>query len=211
MIPYLAPKEAARAETEIKKSRFIADIFPVSDAAEAEAAWARVRKEFYDATHHCFACRIGTGLPYEKSSDDGEPQGTAGHPMLHVLRAKDITNVCVIVTRYFGGIKLGTGGLSRAYAGSVSELLETAPLLRYVPHMRAHLSVPYDLVGLFENTIKDTDVIVASRNFAETADMICLVPTPSAETVRRNLTDLSAARIAWEDIGEEYVPLEVET
>ncbi len=209
MIPYLAPKEAARAETEIKKSRFIADIFPVSSAEEADAAWARVRKEFYDATHHCFACRVGTELPFEKSSDDGEPQGTAGHPMLRVLRAKDITNVCVIVTRYFGGIKLGTGGLSRAYTDATVQAVNTAHLLSYTPHKKVRLGIPYDLVGLFENTIKDTEILVTSREFAETAVMTCLIQTPAAEDFLQKLTDLSAARITKETLGEEYVPLEV--
>lgn len=209
MIPYLSPKEACYAETDIKKSRFLADLYPVSTIEEADAAWLRVRKKYYDATHHCFACRIGAEQPYEKSSDDGEPQGTAGHPMLHVLRAKDITDACVIVTRYFGGIKLGTGGLSRAYTEAVTTVIDRAPLLRYTPHRKFRLTMPYDLVGLFENTIRDTDILVTSREFTDTALMTCLIPSPEAEYFLKTLTDLSAARITREDLGEEYIPLEV--
>ena len=120
LIPYTAPEAPVRARTEIQKSIFIADLAPAASMEEAEAFWDACRKEFRDARHHCFACRIGAGQAREKSSDDGEPQGTAGHPMLRVLQMQDLTNTVLVVTRYFGGIKLGAGGLTRAYSGAAA-------------------------------------------------------------------------------------------
>ena len=110
LIPYRSVRTPCRKETEIKKSIFIAQLFPVETKEEAQSILETVRKNHKDAAHHCWAWRIGTIRIREKSSDGGEPQGTAGHPMLHVLQMKSLTNTLSVVTRYFGGIKLGTGG-----------------------------------------------------------------------------------------------------
>lgn len=119
LIPYRSVRTPCRKETEIKKSIFIAQLFPVETEEEAQSILETVRKNHKDAAHHCWAWRIGTVRIREKSSDGGEPQGTAGHPMLHVLQMKSLTNTLSAVTRYFGGIKLGTGGLAsiRRYSG----------------------------------------------------------------------------------------------
>lgn len=154
LIPYTAPEAPVRARTEIQKSIFIADLAPTASMEEAEAFWDARRKEFRDARHHCFACRIGAGQAREKSSDDGEPQGTAGHPMLRVLQMQDLTNTVLVVTRYFGGIKLGAGGLTRAYSGAAAGACREARLIRHTPHLSVRLTLPYDAVGLFENTRK---------------------------------------------------------
>lgn len=208
MTSYVSPAAHVRAEIEIQRSRFIADLFPVSTPEVAADILVGIRKEFYDATHHCSALRIGVELPFEKVSDDGEPQGTAGHPMLRLLQMREITNVCVVVTRYFGGIKLGTGGLSRAYAAAAGAALDAATMLRYTPHQRVRFRIPYDLVGAFENTLKDTAVLVCERDFGEEVSVICLIPTEETARFLRNVTELSAARIVSEILGEEYVPLE---
>ena len=208
MISYTSPAAHVRTEIEIQRSRFIADLFPVSSPEDAADLLAGIRKEFYDATHHCSALRIGTELPFEKASDDGEPQGTAGHPMLRLLQMRELTNVCVIVTRYFGGIKLGTGGLSRAYAAAAGAALEKSKILCYTPHRKIRFHLPYDLVGAFENALKGTAVLVRDRDFGETVSMICLIPTEETDRFLRTVTELSAARITAEALGEEYVPLE---
>ncbi len=208
MISYLSPAARARAEIEVQRSRFIADLFPVTTAEEAADILAGIRKEFYDATHHCSALRIGVEMPFEKSADDGEPQGTAGHPMLRLLQMRELTNVFVVVTRYFGVIKLGTGGLSRAYASAAGAAIEKSTILRYTPHERIRFTLPYDLVGAFENAIKDTPVIVREREFGEAVSMICLIPTEETDRFLRAVTELSAARVTAETLGEEYVPLE---
>ena len=117
-------------EIVIKKSRFLARAVHVTSVDEADAVIARVRKEFWDARHSCTALVVGPHADQQRSNDDGEPSGTAGVPMLEVLRQRDLTDVVVVVTRYFGGVLLGAGGLVRAYSSSVSEVLDRAPLVR---------------------------------------------------------------------------------
>ena len=188
LIPYTAPEAPVRARTEIQKSIFIADLAPAASMEEAEAFWDARRKEFRDARHHCFACRIGAGQAREKSSDDGEPQGTAGHPMLRVLQMQDLTNTVLVVTRYFGGIKLGAGGLTRAYR-----------LIRHTPHLSVRLTLPYDAVGLFEKYAEGTDILVTERLFTDTAAFSLLVPPESWPVHSRSLTDLTAGRARGND------------
>lgn len=176
LIAYAAPAEPFHRELEIKKSIFIAHLVPVSSEEEAQEALSGFRKQYKDATHNCYAWRIGTTRILEKSGDDGEPQGTAGHPMLHVLQMQELTNVLAVVTRYFGGIKLGAGGLTRAYSSSLSEAVKEAPIVRYTPHVHLRLTIPYNGVGGFENYIKGTDIIVKDRSFTDKAvmDFLCL-------------------------------------
>lgn len=210
LIPYTAPEAACRTQTEIQKSLFIADLVPVSSMEEAATFWDSRRKEFRDATHHCFACRIGTGQVLEKSSDDGEPQGTAGHPMLHVLQMQELTNTVLVVTRYFGGIKLGAGGLTRAYSGAAASACRSASLVTYTPHLRISLVLPYDMVGLFEKYAGDKALRVADRAFTDTVTFTLLVPPAEWEPHLRDLTNLTAGRARAETLGEEYVPLAAE-
>ena len=142
LIPYTAPRATFQKELEIKKSIFLATLIPVKNEEEAQEAIAKMKKEKRDATHNCSAYRIGTERIYEKSSDDGEPQGTAGHPMLHVLQMNELTNTLAIVTRWFGGIKLGAGGLTRAYTQSLADAVKEADLVRYTPHEKYTVSFP---------------------------------------------------------------------
>ena len=136
LIPYTAPRATFQKELEIKKSIFLATLIPVKNEEEAQEAIAKMKKEKRDATHNCSAYRIGTERIYEKSSDDGEPQGTAGHPMLHVLQMNELTNTLAIVTRWFGGIKLGAGGLTRAYTQSLADAVKGSG----VPVIEVHIS-----------------------------------------------------------------------
>ena len=110
-----------RHEYVVEKSRFITTVYPCKTEEEAQTFISRINKEFWDARHNCTAYTLGPQQEQQRSSDNGEPSGTAGKPMLEVLKKTGITNVAVVVTRYFGGIKLGAGGLIRAYAGSVAE------------------------------------------------------------------------------------------
>ena len=208
LIAYAAPAEPFHRELEIRKSIFIAHLVPVSSEEEALGALSDFRKQYKDATHNCYAWRIGTARVLEKSGDDGEPQGTAGHPMLHVLQMQELTNVLAVVTRYFGGIKLGAGGLTRAYSSSLSEAVKEAPIVRYTPHVHLRLTIPYSAVGGFENYIKGSDIIVKDRAFTDKAvmDFLCL---PEKEAVHtRFFTDLTAGKAEIEELGEEYVKME---
>lgn len=210
LIPYTAPRATFQKELEIKKSIFLATLIPVKNEEEAQEAIAKMKKEKRDATHNCSAYRIGTERIYEKSSDDGEPQGTAGHPMLHVLQMNELTNTLAIVTRWFGGIKLGAGGLTRAYTQSLSDAVKEADFVRYTPHEKYTVSFPYTTAGAFENHIKGTDIIVKDRQFSDKVTVTFLTLPDKAETHTRWLTDATGGKAEIQNDGEEYVMMEVE-
>ena len=211
LIPYTAPRATFQKELEIKKSIFLATLIPVKNEEEAQEAIAKMKKEKRDATHNCSAYRIGTERIYEKSSDDGEPQGTAGHPMLHVLQMNELTNTLAIVTRWFGGIKLGAGGLTRAYTQSLADAVKEADLVRYTPHEKYTVSFPYTTAGAFENHIKGTDIIVKDRQFSDKVTVTFLTLPDKAETHTRWLTDATGGKAEIQNDGEEYVMMEVES
>lgn len=210
LIPYTAPRATFQKELEIKKSIFLATLIPVKNEEEAQEAIAKMKKEKRDATHNCSAYRIGTERIYEKSSDDGEPQGTAGHPMLHVLQMNELTNTLAIVTRWFGGIKLGAGGITRAYTQSLADAVKEADLVRYTPHEKYTVSFPYTTAGAFENHIKGTDIIVKDRQFSDKVTVTFLTLPDKAETHTRWLTDATGGKAEIQNDGEEYVMMEVE-
>lgn len=210
LIPYTAPRATFQKELEIKKSIFLATLIPVKNEEEAQEALAKMKKEKRDATHNCSAYRIGTERIYEKSSDDGEPQGTAGHPMLHVLQMNELTNTLAIVTRWFGGIKLGAGGLTRAYTQSLADAVKEADLVRYTPHEKYTVFFPYTTAGAFENHIKGTDIIVKDRQFSDKVTVTFLTLPDKAETHTRWLTDATGGKAEIQNDGEEYVMMEVE-
>jgi uncharacterized YigZ family protein len=146
-------------ETVVKKSRFLAHLAPAGSVAEADAVIARLRKERWDARHHCVAMMLGTHADQARSSDDGEPGGTAGVPMLEVLRNRHVTDLVAVVTRYFGGVKLGAGGLVRAYSGAVASALDVAAasgaLLRRELLHEVTVDVPHGDAGRIDNVLRD--------------------------------------------------------
>jgi uncharacterized YigZ family protein len=148
---------AAPAEHElvIKKSRFLALAHPVASVAEADAVVAGVRKRYWDARHHCVALAVGPLAEQQRSSDDGEPSGTAGVPMLEVLRRRELTDVVVVVTRYFGGVLLGAGGLVRAYSSATSEVLDRTRVLRRSAAVRVTVDVPHADAGRLHGVLLD--------------------------------------------------------
>lgn len=142
-------------ELVIKRSRFIAHLTPVSSVTEADAVIAAVRKEHWSANHNCVALVVGVSGDQQRSSDDGEPSGTAGVPMLEVLRARKVTDVVAVVTRYFGGVLLGAGGLVRAYGSAVSEALDVAQFVHRKALVEAALDVPHADAGRIDNWLRD--------------------------------------------------------
>ena len=133
------------AEIVEKKSRFIANIYNVESKEEAEKKIKQIKKKYYDAKHHCFAFSIieENGIT-QKSSDDGEPSGTAGAPILNIIKSNNLQNVVIIVTRYFGGILLGTGGLTRAYSEAAGKVVEQSELIQKEPGMEVELEIDYN-------------------------------------------------------------------
>ncbi|WP_405013242.1 YigZ family protein [Kitasatospora sp. NBC_01539] len=151
---YLTIRRAGSHEIEIRKSRFLCHLARVADEDEAQAFIASVRKRFWDARHNCTAFVVGEEHRRERSSDDGEPSGTAGVPMLEVLRRRGLTDVVAVVTRYFGGVKLGAGGLVRAYGSSVSEALDTVGLLERRPVALFSVVADHTRAGRLENDLR---------------------------------------------------------
>ncbi|MEU9131214.1 YigZ family protein [Kitasatospora sp. NPDC048540] len=178
--PYLTLRRSVSQETEVKKSRFICHLARVGDEDEAQAFVAAVRKEYWDARHNCTAFVVGDVQRRERSSDDGEPGGTAGVPMLEVLRRRGITDTVAVVTRYFGGIKLGAGGLVRAYGSSVSLALDEAGLLERRPVALLAVTAGHTRAGRLENELRAAGHEV--RGLVYTADGVRIeVGVPEAE------------------------------
>jgi uncharacterized YigZ family protein len=142
-------------ELVIRKSRFLTHIAPVSSPEQADETIAAIRKRYWDARHNCSAQVTGLDGDRARSSDDGEPSGTAGMPMLEVLRRRELTDVVAVVTRYFGGIKLGAGGLVRAYSSAVSEALDLASLVDRRVLAQLSVAVPHADAGRFDNLLRD--------------------------------------------------------
>lgn len=175
MEEYITLGAPCEAEVVIKRSRFICHLLPAAEPAQAEEEVAAIRKENYDARHNCFAMILGPNRDFEKASDDGEPQGTAGIPMLEVLRRSGVTDILAVVTRYFGGILLGAGGLVRAYSGSVAAALKEAALVANIPARCIRIRLPYADYGKLQNIAASFAASVEAQ-FAEavTADVtIC--------------------------------------
>ncbi len=147
--------DAVDHELVIKKSRFLTHIAPVGSVEEAEAVIAGIRKRAWDAAHNCTAMVTGLLGDQARSSDDGEPSGTAGIPMLEVLRRRELTDVVAVVTRYFGGVKLGAGGLVRAYSTATSEALDLARLVRREALTQVRIEVAHADAGRFDNLLRD--------------------------------------------------------
>ncbi|QLK85523.1 YigZ family protein [Staphylococcus sp. 17KM0847] len=143
-------------ENVINKSRFIAHIQPVQTEEEARTFIEQKKKEHREATHNCSAYTVGDTMHIQKANDDGEPSGTAGVPMLEMLKKHDIHNAAVVVTRYFGGIKLGTGGLIRAYGGAVRDVIQDIGRIELRPAIPTRVTIDYDLTGKFEYELQSS-------------------------------------------------------
>ncbi|QIH75378.1 YigZ family protein [Macrococcoides canis] len=156
---FITIKQNIEQETIINKSRFITYLFKIESEAEAKAKIDEIKALHKDANHNCSAYTIGDSHQIQKANDDGEPSGTAGVPMLESLKKNDIHNVVAIVTRYFGGIKLGSGGLIRAYQGGVSEAIQQTGKVIYKNGMIIQVTLPYELSGKFEHAIDDKFII----------------------------------------------------
>lgn len=157
---FITIKQNIEQETVINKSRFITYLFKVENEDEAKTKIDEIKALHKDATHNCSAYTVGDSHQIQKANDDGEPSGTAGVPMLESLKKNDIHNVVAIVTRYFGGIKLGSGGLIRAYQGRVSEAIQLAGKVIYKNGMIIQVTLPYELSGKFEHAIDDKFIII---------------------------------------------------
>lgn len=188
----------ARSEIEIKRSRFIASLARTDPEEAAREFIAQIRREFPDARHHCTAFIIhqDTGPDTARSSDDGEPAGTAGGPMLKVLTESGLTNVTCVVTRYFGGTKLGTGGLVRAYSEAVQQVLKKAQTVRLITQPSYQLHLPIGEAGKIEAKLTQSGYQILDRDFSQEANLRFAAPLESSQSqIESYLSSISGREI----------------
>lgn len=186
MTEYLTIKENSVSNLEIKKSKFITNLIKINSEAEANEQLELIKKEHYKANHSCSAYILGERSDIRHSSDNGEPSGTAGAPMLNVLSENQLTNTLAVVTRYFGGIKLGTGGLIRAYTNSVVEALKENQIVRVISIQELHITLPYNLL---DNLKYDLNYEISDITYSDQIQMTILVPIEEVEVVEQHLQD----------------------
>ena len=205
MTEYLVPFEDGESEFVEKRSRFISHIWRVESEEEARACIEQTKKKHYDARHNCwcYVIREGNILRY---SDDGEPQGTAGQPMLNVFVREEVTNVCCVVTRYFGGILLGAGGLTRAYGGTAKLALDAAGICRM--RLWATVAVPcsYPLYERMRILIEQNGGIITDADFGADIVLTVTIPAEDVTALQDKITELSAGQIELLPIEEQFQP-----
>ena len=191
---YAIPSRIYRVEELIQRSRFITTAAHAPDANAANAFVDSMRELFPDATHHCWAFVAGPpgSTVHIGMSDDGEPHGTAGRPMLTVLLHSGVGEVVTVCTRYFGGVKLGTGGLSRAYAGGVKLLLQTLPTELKIKRVRVSVRVAYPHVDSLQRLLDDLEVVVEHEEYGEEVRYQIAVPAMTLGTLRQQLAQLTS-------------------
>lgn len=182
-----------------KKSRFIATVRPVDSEEEAVAFIAEMKKKYWDARHNCSAFVIGERQELGRCSDDGEPAQTAGRPMLDVLLREDIHNVAVVVTRYFGGVLLGTGGLVRAYQKATQEGLAASVIIDKKEGRKLSVGTDYNGLGKLQYLIAQMELALIDTVYTDTVELLLMVPVNGQESVEREIMETTGgtARISW--------------
>ncbi len=201
---YRTVAHAGVHETEVNRPRFLCSLAPAATEREAQDFVAGVRGEHADATHNCWAYVIGADASVQKASDDGEPGGTAGAPMLQMLLRRDMRYVVAVVTRYYGGVKLGAGGLIRAYGGSVGEALDAVGTLTRRRFRLATVTVDHQRAGKVENDLRSTGREVREVRYAEAATLEVALPDADVAAFRSWLADAPAGTAVFELGGEAY-------
>ena len=197
---YKTVYQGASAEIVEKKSRFIADIFPVSGEEEAMEILERVKKQYWDARHHCWAYVIGEKQVQERCSDDGEPSGTAGKPILEVIRGHKLHNVLVIVTRYFGGTLLGTGGLVRAYTQASQEGIAESTVITRVTGYLLKINTDYTGLGKIQYLLAQRGIQIIESNYTESVEVSVLIPEEEEQGLIRELTEATNGQAVMERV-----------
>jgi len=193
MTEYRIPAGPGEAELTEKRSRFLGHVRPVESEDEARAFIAEMKKKYYDARHNCWCYLLKDGP--ERYSDDGEPQGTAGIPMLEVFRREGVTNAVCVVTRYFGGVLLGTGGLLRAYTQSAKDALAAAGTAQVRRWVTAEVACPYALLERVKQECAAFGGVVGELDYGECVTVRAMLPGERAEAFAARIHDLSAGKL----------------
>jgi len=199
------PFQDSETEFTEKRSRFITNLWRTETEAEARAKLDEVRRKHYDARHHCW-CYILQEGGVVRYSDDGEPQGTAGQPMLNVFQRREVVNVCCVVTRYFGGVLLGAGGLTRAYGRGARDALEAAGTAWVSPWTLWDAPCTYPLLERVKLELAAQGGVLRGADYGAEVTLHMAFPPEGAAAFAARLTELSAGRLAMTPAGEEYLP-----
>lgn len=206
---YYTVKPEGYEEVTIQKSRFIGYVKRCETEEEAQAFIQEIKKKHSDATHNCSAYMIGEHDLIQKANDDGEPSGTAGVPMLEVLKKKGLKDTAVVVTRYFGGIKLGAGGLIRAYGGTTSQAIEATGVVRRQLMKQIKVIVSYHLLGKLENEVRQSKYTLDAINYLENVELIIYVESGQEQEFEDWIVNLTSNQATLTHGDSSYVEFDV--
>lgn len=206
---YYTVNRSGSEEIIIQKSRFIGYIKRVETEEAAHDFIKEIKKKHHDATHNCSAYLIGQHDEIQKANDDGEPSGTAGFPMLEVLKKQELKDTVIVVTRYFGGIKLGAGGLIRAYGTTTSEAIKKTGVIKRQLMQGFSVIIEYPLLGSLENGLRNSDHIIETINYLEKVELIVYVHINNIDVFLEWLTNLTSNQAVVNEIQQKYVELVV--
>jgi uncharacterized YigZ family protein len=188
----------------VKDSRFYADAAPAQSREEAEKFVDSIRQRFPDATHHCFAYRVGVGdQAVTRSGDAGEPGGTAGRPILQAIEARGLANVVLVVTRYFGGTKLGTGGLIRAYSAAAFAVLDAATVVTRAAMRAIDVEIHYEHLGAVQHLVARLNGVIMDEGYGEKVRLRISVPRTNVENLIEDLRNLTSGRVNIEVVESD--------
>lgn len=200
--------EYGEAEDIINKSKFIGYAMPVETEEEAVAFVEKIKKKHKDATHNVPVYLIGEKFEVQRYSDDGEPSGTAGVPVLSMLKNEGITNIAVVVTRYFGGIKLGTGGLVRAYTHAAKIAVEAARVVEKKVYKEVHVHIDYTLHGKFQNFLMNNDsYLIKDTVYTDMVNTIVYIEPDAVQTFQNKIVDLTSGNVEINEYEDIYLTI----
>jgi len=208
---YFTIKKYGEKEIIIQKSRFIGYIQRAETEEEALKFIRKIQKKHYNATHNCFAYMIGEHNQIQKANDDGEPSGTAGIPILEVLKRQDLKDTVVVVTRYFGGVKLGAGGLIRAYGNTTTEVIKAAGIVKRELMQGIAVTVDYTVIGQLENELRNSSYIIDSIDYLEKVTFNVYVKKGEEESFKGWIVDLTRNNVSFNMLNAAYIETDVES
>ena len=204
----VADGEIFGAAYEVNKSKFLAHVCHVEDEISARDFVQAIRKKYFDATHNCSAWVLGERGDKQKSNDDGEPGGTAGNPILETIKKNSLTNCAIVVTRYFGGIKLGAGGLIRAYSHTAALGISAARVVQMTAFRKISLTIEYSFLATVENFLRQKKIRVTNTDYADVVTLELLLLPATVENFLVETNDLTAANFLCEELEEILIPVE---
>lgn len=207
LFPYKTVMRDGEDEIVEKKSRFIAHVKPVTTEEEALQFIEELKKKYWDARHNCYAFIIGKNAQVVRFSDDGEPSGTAGKPILEVLQNQELRDVVVVVTRYFGGVLLGTGGLVRAYTQSTQVGLNAAQICTMTPMVIITTVIDYTMIGKIKYVLAQNDALVQDEKYGADVTITFGIPSDKKTRLIKELIETTNGKIEYEEMGVEYMAL----